>query len=435
MRAFVFPPLRRAAQRGAIAIVALITLPILFGFGALVVDLARLFVYKTEIQNAMDSCALAATSPLTGVNDPNIFDVARAHGLATMDLSRNGVATRTAQTVNRLHFQKDNFVLADVAVEFSTALSGQPWIAATSASFAGITPATAKYVRCTYHDDGNTLFLKPLLSVFVGGVSSTANVSADAVAKLGHAQSTCAFPVALCIVPGSTATTSPPWGLVVGARKVSVNNPSSGYGTGNYGWLDFTPPAGGASELRSLITGNGSCSVVVGATVGQPGVVSTLESAWNSRYGVYKNPLNATTAPPDFTGYSYPTGSNNYANYVTRLASRASFAPPGGAPGSITVLTSAQHAALGQKRRVVTAAMVNCSVWNTSPSTNPPVLDFGCILLLAPVKDGGPPAQWLQTSNTLDIEYLGLATAVNTPCASSGLGGGTYGPLVPVLAK
>ncbi len=435
MRAFVPTSLRRAAQRGAIAILALMSLPILFGFGALVVDLARLFVYKTEIQNAMDGCALAATSPLTGVNDPNIFDVARAHALATMDIARNGVATRTAQTVNRLHFQKDNFVLADVTVEFSTALSGQPWIAATSTSFGGITPATAKFVRCTYHDDGNALFFKPLLSTFVSGVSSTASVSADAVAKLGHAQSTCAFPVALCIVPGATATTSPPWGLVVGARKVSVNNPGSGYGTGNYGWLDFTPPAGGASELRALITGNGSCNVVVGATVGQPGVVSTLESAWNSRFGIYKNPLNSTTAPPDFTGYSYPTGSNNYANYVTRLASRASFKPPGGAPSSITVLTSAQHASLGQKRRVATAAMVNCSVWNSSGSANPPVLDFGCILLLAPVKDGGPPAQWLQTSNTLDIEYLGLASAVNTPCASSGLAGGTYGPLVPVLAK
>ncbi len=429
MGAFVFPTLRRAAQRGAIAILALITLPIMFGFGALVVDLARLFVYKTEIQNAMDACALAATSPLTGVNDPNVFDVARAHALATMDISRSGVAARTATTVNRLHFQKDNFVLADVAVEFSTALSGQPWIAATSTSFAGITPATAKFVRCTYHDDGNALFFKPLLSMFVSGVSTTASVAADAVAKLGHAQSTCSFPVALCMAAGTTAASSPPWGLVVGSRKSAVG---SGYGTGNFGWLDFTPPSYGAPEIAGLITGSGSCSVTVGATVGATGVISSLERAWNSRFGVYRG-LNATTAPPDFTGFGYPSGINNYPLYVAQLALRTPFQ---GSVGNSTKLTEPQHRALGQKRRIVTAAIVNCAVWNVPPgSAQPPVLDFGCVLLLAPVRDAGNPWSSVPVSNTLDIEYLGLASAVNTPCASSGLAGGTYGPLVPVLAK
>lgn len=426
---------RRGVQRGAIAILAAILVPLLFGFGALVIDLARLFVYKTEIQNAMDGCALAASSPLTGVNDPNIFDVGRAHGLATMDITKvnSVVGSRAPETVNRLHFQRDNFSLADVIVEYGASITG-PWVAATSTSYSGITPATAKYVRCTYTDSNNPLFFLPMLRALGINAATTATVAADAVATLGHAQSSCAFPVALCMTPGATAASTPPWGITPGSRKVAVNNPSSGYGTGNYGWLDFTPPSGGASELRNLITGSGSCNVSVGQTVGQPGVVSTLETAWNSRFGIYKSgPINSGTAPPDFTGYGYPTGSNNYANYEIRQAARVQF--QGLVGGGASKLTTAQHGALGQKRRVVTAAIVDCTVWNTSPSGNPPVKDFGCILLLAPVRDGGSPASWTNVAATLDIEYLGLASAVGTPCATAGLGGGTYGPLVPVLSK
>ncbi len=432
MRAFVPTSLRRAAQRGAIAILALITLPILFGFGALVVDLARLFVYRTEIQNAMDSCALAATSSLTLANDPNIFDAAIRRGKATMDITRVGTSgVRTTQSVNRLHFQKDDFDLGNVIVEFNTVLADTGWVAATTASYTGITPVTAKFVRCSYIDAGNTLFFKPLLNWFIGSTSSTATVAGEAVAKLGNAQSVCAFPVAVCITPGTTAA---PWGLTPGTRKIGVTDPGSGsYGTGNFGWLDFSPPSGGASEVRNLILGAGTCAVAPGTIVGEAGVMSTLEGAWNSRFGVYRNPLSATTGPlPDFTGHSYPTGSNNYADYVIRQAARTPF--QGTYAGPNTVLTSAQHLARGVSRRVVTAAMVDCSVWDAG-GANPPVLDFACVLLLAPVANGGSAASWSQVTTTLDIEYLGLADTPGTPCASSGLGGGTFGPLVPVLAK
>lgn len=406
-------------------------LPLLFGFAALSVDVGRMFIVKTEVQNAMDACALAASIPLTRVNNPAIFDQARAFGLAVLDPSRAGVAARPPISVNRLHFQRDTFNLANVAVEFSTALSGAPWVAATSASFAGITPTTARFVRCTYQDTNNALFLAPLLRVFSPGAPNVMTVSANAAASLAPSQSACAFPIAVCAAPGSTAATN--YGKTVGQRLTAVLSPGAGYGTGNYGWVDFTPPAGGASELRSLITGSGSCALSVGTTVGSPGVVSTLETAWNTRFGLYRGGFNTGTAPPDFTGWSYPSGSNNFANYVSHLSTRDAF--QGNVPGSITTTSSSTHATVGQQRRIAVATVVNCSVWTTSPSANPPILDFACILLLAPVRDGGPPAGYTQVSSTLDIEYLGLASAAGTPCASSGLSGGTFGPLVPNLVQ
>jgi Flp pilus assembly protein TadG len=419
-------------SRGAIALMTAILLPVLLAFSALVVDIGRMFVFKAELQNAMDACALAAVSPLNGSADPTIFDVARAHGLALTDPSRVGLAARNPITVNKLHFQRDQLTLANINVEFSTALNGT-WVAATSTSYAGITPQTAQYVRCTYNDANNPLFFVPILRAIVPGAATTLSVGATAAAALRPSQGTCTFPIGVCAAPGSTSATN--FGHTVGERLVAVNNPGSGYGTGNFGWLDFSPPAGGASELTALMTGSGSCGVSVGHTVGQPGVVNSAQTAWNTRFGVYKGAV-STPPPfvPDFTGFGFPTGSNNYATFVTQTSARSQF--QGSVGGGAWKISSANHALYGQKRRVVTAAVVDCSVWNGGGGgANPPVLDFACILLLGPVQDGGSPASWSDVAPTMDVEFLGLASAVGTPCASGGLAGGVYGPPVPTLVQ
>jgi hypothetical protein len=422
---------RRARTRGTIALMTAILLPVLLAVAALVVDFARLFVFKTEVQGAMDACALAASSSLTGVNDPTIFDTARAHGLAMSDPARSGLAARTDVSINKVHFHRDNFVQGNIAVEFSTALGGQPWIAATSTSYAGITPQTARYVRCTYSDANNALFFQPVLRVFAPSALTTQSVGATAAASLRPAQSACAFPIAVCTLPGGTSGNN--YGRTVGERMTAKNDPGGAYGTGNYGWLDFTPPSGGQSELAALINGSGSCAVTAGTTVGQAGTISALESNWNARFGVYASSMSYSTAPPDFTGYGYITTSNNYSDYVARSSAREPY--QNGVGGGNSKLASGQHGTYGQKRRIATAAIVDCSVWS-SGSANPTVVDFACILLLAPVLNGGSTAQWgPEYATTMDVEYLGLASAAGTPCATSGLGGGTFGPRVPVLVQ
>ena len=51
----------RRNQRGAVAIIVGLTLAVLIGFAGLALDLGRLYVNKSELQNAADSCALAAS--------------------------------------------------------------------------------------------------------------------------------------------------------------------------------------------------------------------------------------------------------------------------------------------------------------------------------------------------------------------------------------
>jgi len=418
-------------QRGGIAILAALVLPLLAGFAALAVDIGRIVVYRTELQSAMDACALAASAQLTGVNDPGIFDVARAHALALTDPARTGAGAREPVTVNRMRFQRDTLVPSRIRVAFSGAASGAPWVEASASSTGGLSPTVARFARCSYADEGNTLFLLPLLGTVVAGLPQQLAVSATATATLAPGQSVCAIPVAVCTVGTGTAANN--YGRFVGERLTAVNNPGSGYGGGRFGWIDFDPPAGGASELRRLLTGSGACEVSAGSNVGQPGIVSTLESAWNSRFGVYASGLDASEANPDFSGHAYPTGSGHYADFVARSAARAPF--QGRVANNTSKLTGAQHASLGQRRRVAVAAIVNCSVWQTSGSAQPPILDFACVLMLAPVRNGGSPAQWSDIAATMDVEYLGLARAAGTPCASSGLAGGSFGPPVPTLVQ
>jgi hypothetical protein len=51
---------------------------------------------------------------------------------------------------------------------------------------------------------------------------------------------------------------------------------------------------------------------------------------------------------------------------------------------------------------------------------------FACVLMLHPIY--GP-------NTTVHLEFVGNATALNSPCASVGLPGGTAGPLVPGLVQ
>ena len=54
----------RSRQGGAVLVLVGISLAVLIGFLGIVIDLGRLFVTKTELQTAMDACALAASAEL-----------------------------------------------------------------------------------------------------------------------------------------------------------------------------------------------------------------------------------------------------------------------------------------------------------------------------------------------------------------------------------
>lgn len=407
------------SQRGAVAIIVGICIVVLVGMIGLVVDMGHLFVFKTELQNAADSCALAAAKELDGGSDA---------------LTRAQSAGITVGQQNKADLQGAAVSISPANIKFSATLSPNSNYLTLAA---GANPATAKYAMCTLNRTGIPMWFMQVMGL------GNQTVAAVAVATLSPSQTTCAIPIGVC-KQGSGAN----FGLVTGKWYSGKFSAGSG-GTGSYDWIDFTPPGGGASELKDLLAGAGQCNLPpVGTPVGEQGQVTGLTDAWNSRFGVYKNggPYNATTAAPDFTGLAYTTATwphadpatpqNAYSgtpdsgstlNYLAGQTARSPYQSTD--PSAIglppfRVSTVATHTQYGANRRIAVAPIVDCAALS-SPTQTVPVLGYACVLMLNPIS--GP-------TNVI-LEARGLASSPSSPCASFGLPGGTVGPLVPVLVQ
>jgi Flp pilus assembly protein TadG len=433
----------RSRQRGAVIVLVGIAIAVLVGFVGIVIDLGRLFVIKTEMQNALDGCALAAARGLNGLP---------ANTAALLPAENAGL---TVGNIHQLDFHGENLALTSTDITFSTTLNG------TYQTRNDVAPATVpdlKYARCTFSRNGlSTYFIRVL-------GPDTASVSALATATLAPSQTACAIPLGVC---APNAASPPDFGFISGTwyggkfgtggsgpatfSCAAPSNVSGGF-SGSYNWIDFTPPGGGANELKDLLGGTGQCNLPpVGTPVGEQGQIAGLTDAWNSRFGVYKNggQINQTNAKPDFTGNGYTcdnwaqqagqpperrnayTGSSAATGEVNYLSNKTARTPyqtsnPAGISNAYPLPTGTNHAGLGTDKRVAIAPIVDCNLLSGSNPQQVPVLSYACVLMLSPID--GP--------EDVVIEYLNLASATsNNPCASSGLGGGISGPLVPVLVQ
>lgn len=437
-------------QRGVVAIIVGLMLAVLVGFVGLAIDGGHLYLTKTELQNAADACALAASYELTG-----------APTIAAAAFNRADAAGRTVAQLNKFNFQGAAIGAADISVAFGTALSaGSPWVSAATA------PANAKYVRCTI--DRNATGGRGIAPYFmqVLGFGAT-TVSSLATATLSPAQSNCAVPMALC-----TQGSAPTYGYTPG-DWVSMNFSQSGGGpanyTGNFRWIDFDPSAttpgcsgGGAQELACLMAGTGQCSLpspITGSCtttgsahptagcVGQNGSVNSLDKAYNTRFGVYApgGGYSIANSPPDYTGNSYSTenwtlGRNAYAGTLAGQtnfrSARAAFMAitnpaavnPAFYANNDTLATQAQHASNGADRRLVVVPIVDCAGF--ASGQHAPVRAYACVLMLDPYRRQG--------NNVMSrLEFLGLSNTPGSPCATSGIAGdgSSQGPMVPALVQ
>jgi hypothetical protein len=411
-------------QRGAIAIIVGLTLAVLIGFAGLALDLGRLYVEKDELQNSADACALAAARELTC--DPSV-GACPASYLEAAEKAGIFIAER-----NGKDFQKAPASIVADDVRFSTILAPNSSYLSRAA---GANPAS-KYAMCIARVNGIVPWFMGVMGAGPQSVSSTA------VATLAPAQTNCGIPLAMC--SHGPASGSPPYGLTPGQWYGARFSSGSGI-SGNFNWIDFTPPSGGESELSDLMTGSGVCNTQVTAPVGQTGVLgNAMAKAFNSRFGLYMggggNP-NANTAPPDFTGYSYtptnwPSQNNALGDFLSRRNTNDSYGSTVNAGNTQTGLsvsnaynpttTPAQHKAKGADRRLVIAPIVDCAGWATSNTTN--IQAWACVLLLHPISSPG---------DDVHFEYRGLSTDPNSPCATSGsVGGpGSVGPQVPALVQ
>ncbi|SDD14742.1 Putative Flp pilus-assembly TadE/G-like [Variovorax sp. CF079] len=418
----------RRRQGGAVIITTALVLLFLLGFMGIALDFGHMFVVKTELQTAMDSCALAAARELDH------------HPTTAIDRARS--AGMTAGNLNRVNMQSPTW-------------SGQGQISAVDitfrdAAYAPTTnPALADYAQCQHTQPGVGMLLMQAIGAFSGdtaGNPPSRSVGATAVARRSHAQSTCPIPVALKPSAGGSA---PDYGFTVGQWVTLINEQGASQG-GEIGWANLDGSNNAAETEAEL---NGSCGTRMGDTLGTPGVQTSVADAWNARFGIYKASSGPDQKNPDFTGYAYtalnwPAAFNAYdgtpgagapasaQNFVAKRGTYASCADTGtkvkGANSceSITGLSlnsfqklavpgnvAGGHMQYGRDRRIVTVPVINSASH---------VIDFACMLMLQPLS--------IPMTN-VQLEYRGNAGATGSPCTSSGLPGGMAGPLVPVLVR
>jgi hypothetical protein len=291
-----------------------------------------------------------------------------------------------------------------------------------------------RHVRCTLVQDG----IAPWFLQRVG-LGPTA-VRALATATLAPSQTNCGIPMALCARAARQA--SPPFGLTVGSW-IEGRFSSGGGLSGSFNWIDYTPPAGGASELGAQLRGRGQCALTIDRPVGQPGQLGNAAArAWNTRFGLYQTGQESPAdAVPDFTGFAYtpqnwPSQADALADFLQRRLDNTPYgdsvaegnARTGlGLSGAYDPVPQAQTLReYGSDRRLVVAPLVDCNDW--AGANTAAIQAWVCVLLLHPITHPG---------DAVRLEYAGLADAPGSPCATSGLpgGAGAVGPRVPALVQ
>jgi len=399
---------RRAMSReqGGVLVAFALLLMLLMGFMGLALDFGHLYVVRTELQTAMDACALAGAQELNGQPDAQTRAI------------NAGIA---AGNINRVDMQlaswngKGGVTAADIS------FSDKDHVATTVS-------ANSRYVRCAHTQPATQTSLLLMFGQATGtpGYAGTMDVAAAAEATTTPAQSTCPMPLAMRAKTGAVA---PDYGFAKGDWVTLLSK--TGATNGQIGWANLDGSSN-ASETNAELAGH--CGTRVNDTLGTPGVQQAIADIWNTRLGMYKNGDSPAANTPDFTGYvyttkSWPSGRDAYNDFVAKRQAFAACAATVKAceDNNTNIKLNAKTLATpgiggelqsyGTNRRLVVVPLVN--------GTNQ-VTDFVCMLILQPLSNPMVDVQ---------LEYLGNASTADSPCTGSGLPGGAAGPRVPVLVR
>ena len=420
---------RRRREGGLVTIIVALSLVALIGFAGLVLDLGRLYVNKTELQNASDACALAAANEL-------VCDPGASPGTCPQAFLNNATAAGLLVAGrHKSNFQRDAIdatVIGSEDVTFHTALGPD----SSYRSAAGGAEPAARFAMCTARMTG-------IIPWFMGALGIGAqSVTARAVATLAPGQTSCnAAPVGIC----ANGAAAPDFGHASGDWITSTYSTSADSAdlSGDFRWIDFTSGAG-ASPIRAQLMGNATfCGIksgdilkrVAGAPVG-------ALSAWNTRFGIYGGGAAGETyssAAPDRSGYAYPSSAlpsisrNAYPDYRDKQTANTPFTPGAYAvTGFGRTTSSIDHLQHGVARRLIAVPVIDCS----GGSPNVPILGMACVLMLNPMSNDA------SSTNAVTLEWRGPANDPASPCRSAGVAGGnagvagnTGGPLVTTLVQ
>lgn len=364
---------RSKKQRGVAAIIVGLSLFVLMGFAGLVIDVGRLFVTKTELQSAVDACALAGARFLNSPTKSQL-EIAASVGKSVGEL-------------NKAIFQAETAVITNV--DFSDAIDGE-YGPATEVDLSGA--QNMRYIRC---EAEKTSILNAFMRLF--GFETSA-VAAVAKASLVGGGSNCMLPVAMCRAEKEGS----PLAFVPGKwyeGRISATGGGPTPVNGSFRWIKFPSDSNGASSFIDRLLAD-SCQQIGANTQvnSEPGQIASIDTAFNTKFGVYQNPYNLTDNPraiPDPVGYAYlepdfasgaGSGSRAYDQYKTDLVSNTPYQSPPSinfnpTPGIDPNLGTSNSA--GVQRRLLLLPVVDCDPLGGGGSS--PVLEMACMLALHPI--------------------------------------------------
>lgn len=156
-------------EKGVIAILMALLLPILIGFGAFAIDISYRFLIRSELQNVADATALAAAACLYGRANCGNLNSAKPDWTTARQLAIDYVSKNSAA----------NIPLADVSVDYGYwNISGSPSGLQSLPKIPGNNDLAAVQVTINKADGANggpvKTFLAPLLGIYSKPLSATA---------------------------------------------------------------------------------------------------------------------------------------------------------------------------------------------------------------------------------------------------------------------
>ena len=313
--------------KGAVAATVALSLFVLIAAGGLAFDYARLGGLHTELQQAADQAALAAASQLDRQSDA----ITRANKSIQSATNTDRLAANYTRFANDSGGSTVNLTTVYCsAFDDSKADSAAPCTVTTDQTKAQFVVVTTAARVANYA-------LTPIVAAFSSG-----NVTASAVA--GVQSSVCD------IAPLVVCAPTPDFPTAADIGKGLVLKPLSGT-SGNYGLLDFGSGAGAVFDAL-LGFGLNGCQLTA-STVTQPGTVTPVTTALNTRLDVYDNKNakvcgNGSTCTPQCdttTGNGCPA-ANARKDMIVRLADKT--------------INTATNVSPTQAQAVVAAASLVC---------------------------------------------------------------------------
>jgi Flp pilus assembly protein TadG len=255
----------RARERGSIlATSAIGMLSILLAVG-LGIDISRLYLSKTELQNAADAAALAGVSGLNGAA-PGITEA----------------TDRAVAAMNNYNFNKTSVSFPRTNVLFAVNLDG-PYV---SEGAAAASPVNIRFVKVTTPASPVGISFAALI------LGNSTNLSATATA--GHSVTInmlCPWLPAFVFDPENTITKGGVYTFRLG--------PGDHLSPGNYQLL-APITSGGSGDREGMANGVNWCIKIGEKVKTKPGVTSgAIRQGINTRFDRYEAGLDPALSPPD----------------------------------------------------------------------------------------------------------------------------------------